>query len=141
MFIYNNVQYWSDDVEYCYKITDDELKMICELNADYIYKHLEKSLGVMTPLGCTKLIPCIMIGKLEISVQINYQLWSLRQDLNMLDDNSPITREEFDTLVPSNDYKNIDVRIRYDNQPFVHATQMSLQEICDLLGMSIIGEI
>ena len=80
-----------------------------------------------------------MLGKLEISVQINYQLWSMRFDNHMENDNSPITRAEFDELVPHTDYWNIDVRIRYDGKPFVPATQMSLQNICDFLGMSIIG--
>lgn len=141
MLIYNKVSDWvDDDVEYCYQITDEELGMICSLKSDDIYNHLVKSIDVMTPLGATKFIPCIMLGKLEISVQINYQLWSMRDDNNMRDDNSPITRAEFDKLVPNTDYWNIDVRIRYDGKPFVPATQMSLQNICDFLGMSIIGD-
>lgn len=140
MLIYNKVQDWDEDVEYCYQITDEELQMICNLKSDDIYKHLSESIGIMTPLGKTKFIPCIMLGKLEISVQINYQLWSSRVDNHMNGDNSPITRAEFDKLVPNTDYWNIDVRIRYDGKPFVPATQMSLQDICDFLGMSIIGE-
>lgn len=132
-----------NDVEYCYDVTDEELDLIGKLTIDDIHEHMKKSIGIMTPTGKTKLIPCIMLGKLEISVQINYQLWSLRLDRGRDEDNSPITQEEFDELVTQHIYNwsayNLDVRIRYDGKPFVLATQMSMQEICWTLGKSIIG--
>lgn len=138
MMIFNQDDW--DDYYFRYHITDDELRMICELTPTDILAHMKKSIGVITPLGATKLIPCIMLGKLEISVQINYQLWSMRQDLERGDDNSPISIEEFNQLVPNINHRNIDVRIRYDEAPFLPATQMSLSGICDFIGSSIIGE-
>ena len=138
MWIYNKDDYFSDEVEYCYEITERELKMITELKPEDLLQHMKQAIGVMTPLGKTKLIPCVILGKIEISIQINYQLWSLRDDRGR-NDNKPITQEELYRLVPNTTCRNIDVRIRYDNKPFVPATQMSLNEICNLLEMSIIG--
>jgi hypothetical protein len=140
MFIFNKEEdFWDGVIEYCYEITDDELKQICDLKPEDILNHMKKSVGVLTPTGQSKFIPCIMLGNLEISVQISYQLWSMRTDAN-LSMNAPITQEEFDVLVPNIDHRNIDVRILYAKKTFIPATQMSLREICDFLGESIIGE-
>lgn len=134
---------WYDDVVYCYEITDEECEMIGNLTIDDIHEHMKQAIGVMTPCGKSKFIPCIMLGKLEISVQINYQLWSLRDDEGRVKDNSPITADEFDKLVTQKMHNcrcwNLDVRMRYDGKPFINATQMSMQDICWELNCSIIG--
>lgn len=139
MVIFNKEEdFRGNSFEYCYEITDEELKQICGLEPEDILNHMKKSIGFMTPTGKSRFIPCIMLGKLEISVQINYQLWSMRMDANLSMD-TPITKEEFDELVPNIDHWNIGVRIRYDGKPFIPATQMSLRCICEFLGDHIIG--
>jgi hypothetical protein len=139
MKIFREEDYFGNHEVFCHSISDDELRQICELKPEDILAHMEKSIGKMTPLGPSKFIPAIMLGKLEISVQINYQLWSEREDGGRLME-PPITRQEFDILVPDVHYRNIDVRVLYDGRPFIKPTQMSLKGLCDCLGEAIIGD-
>ena len=115
-----------DYVWFEYQASENEVDFIRNLTSEYVYNHMKKQIGIMTPCGDTKLIPQIVCGNVQISVQINYQLWSKRDDENRNGDNSPITQEEFDMLVPKSFDRYIDVRVQYNGETFIKATQMTI---------------
>lgn len=133
-YVWNeNGEYSYEDVEYVYQATDKEVEFLKTIDVSYMYNHMKESIGKMTPTGMSKLIPPISFGCIEISLQINYQLWSMRVDNHRDHDNSPITKEEFDFLVDERGEKYIDVRVRYNGQPLIKATQMSLWQLENVL--------
>lgn len=133
-YVWNeNGEYSYEDVEYVYQATDKEVEFLKTIDVSYMYNHMKESIGKMTPTGMSKLIPPISFGCIEISLQINYQLWSMRVDNHRDHDNSPITEEEFDFLVDVAGEKYIDVRVRYNGLPLINATQMSLWQLENVL--------
>ena len=133
-YVWNeNGEYSYEDVEYVYQATDKEVEFLKTIDVPYMYNHMKESIGKMTPTGMSKLIPPISFGCIEISLQINYQLWSMRVDNHRDHDNSPITKEEFDLLVDVAGEKHIDVRVRYNGLPLIKATQMSLWQLENVL--------
>lgn len=115
-------------------ITDEDAEVFFNLNQDDIYEHLKKSVGVVTPVGKTKLVPRYNVGKLSISVQFAYYLWSKRTDesgrYNDFDE-SPITQEEFIKIVGSdaNDTHILDVMVEWDGKRILPPTQMKLHDL------------
>lgn len=133
-YVWNeNGEYSYEDVEYVYQATDKEVEFLKTIDVSYMYNHMKESIGKMTPTGMSKLIPPISFGCIEISLQISYQLWSMRVDNHRDHDNSPITEEEFDFLVDVAGEKYIDVRVRYNGLPLINATQMSLWQLENVL--------
>ena len=133
-FVWNeNGEYSYEDIERVYHATDKEVEFLKSIDVLYMYNHMKQSVGRMTPTGMSKFIPPIVCGGIEISLQINYQLWSIRFDSNRDKDNSPITEEEFDLLVDVAGEKYIDVRVRYNGLPLIMATQMSLWQLENVL--------
>ena len=71
---------WSDVIG-SVEITDEEGVEISELTPQKLYNFIkQESIGKMTPLGRTRFLPCYQIGRIKISMQISYYLWSKRDD-------------------------------------------------------------
>lgn len=134
---YETGQY--EQVEFAYQITDKEAEFLRAISVEQMYQHMRQAIGVMTPMKETKFIPTIKCGGIEISLQINYQLWSMRYDNNS-EDNSPITEEEFDKLVDKDGTHAIDVRVRYEGKQFIKATTMCLCQIEEELNNCVCEE-
>lgn len=133
-FVWNeNGEYSYEDIERVYHATDKEVEFLKSIDVLYMYNHMKQAVGRMTPMGMSKFIPPIVCEGIEISLQINYQLWSIRFDSNRDKDNSPITEEEFDLLVDVAGEKYIDVRVRYNGNLLIKATQMSLWQLENVL--------
>lgn len=101
----------------------------------------DNCVGLHDSISENKFIPCIEIGKLCVSCQINYQVWSLRMDrLNEQGkydyDNKyfekNVTEEEFSKVLPDND-KMIDVKVVYDNSR-CFLGQMTLNEVASIFS-------
>lgn len=84
----------------------------------------DNCVGKCSSIGDDKFIPCIKIGKLVVSCQINYYVWSLRVDrmaeqgiydgdLYSEELRNPTTEEEFNEVLPDND-SLMDVKVTYD---------------------------
>lgn len=126
---YNSMKGEYEQVEFAYQITEKEAEFLRTINVEQMYQHLKQAIGVMTPMKDSKFIPPIQCGGIEVSLQINYQLWSMRYDNDKAEDNSPITKEEFDKLVDKEGTHYIDIRVRYEKRQFIKATTMSLCQI------------
>lgn len=84
-----------------YYLDSTTLEAMQEITADTLYQHLRKAIGKVTPRGETKLLPYLKVGELTLSLQLNYQLWYLRQEKSQYEDvdYSPMTKAEFNTII------------------------------------------
>lgn len=130
-YVYNGVtdKYEMIQFERTYQVTEEEAKFLESISVEFMYNHMKQAVNTMTPLGTSKYIPPILFGGIEISLQINYQLWSLRYNNRRQDDDAPITKEEFDKLLDEDGCSAIDVRVLYKGKPFIKATTMCLAEL------------
>lgn len=132
---------WFDDEWATIDITDEDAEVFFKLSQDDIYEHLKKSIGVVTPYGASKLVPRYNIGKLSISVQFAYYLWSKRADEKdgWSVDDSPITQEEFIEIVGSdaNNTHLLDVMVEWDGTRILPPTQMKLHDLVSHLVSEI----
>lgn len=126
-----------NDCEFCYQVTPKEVSFIRNLTPNQLYQHMRQCIGKMTMRGASKLIPQLICDNIRISVQINYQLWNLRGADIFYRDDTPITEEEFDELVPKSCNRLIDVRVQYGDNLLIPPTQMTINqfvlELQDLL--------
>lgn len=101
----------------------------------------DNCVGIRPCVGKDKFIPCIEIGDLSVSCQINYQVWSRRSDKiyerNIYDGEEyhnemckNITAEEFNAVLPDDD-SWMDVRIAY-GKVRCFLGQMSINEVADI---------
>ena len=127
---------WNEDeVIYQSEISDEEFLILYNLTPDKLYHHMEQCIGQMTPQGESKFIPAYTNGKLKISMQISYYLWSKRgatfDNLN----NEPINSQEFFEIVGGNpdNTRFIDVKAWWDGNVILQATQATLSELCTIL--------
>lgn len=84
-----------------YYLDSTTLDAMQEITAESLYQHLRKAIGKVTPRGETKILPYLKVGELTLSLQLNYQLWCLRQEKSQYEavDYSPMTEEEFSILI------------------------------------------
>ena len=129
---YETGQY--EQVEFAYQITEKEAEFLKAISVEQMYQHMRHAIDVMTPLKESKFIPPIVCDGIEISLQINYQLWSMRYDNGHSKDNSPITKEEFNKLVDKDGGNTIDIRVRYKGKQFIKATTMCLYQVEERLN-------
>ena len=111
--------------------------------ADNIRKFMhDNCVGLHDSISNNKFIPCIEVGKLCVSCQINYQVWSLRTDRlheqgkyvynnnEYLEKN--VTEEEFNAVLPDNE-KMIDVKVSYDGSR-CFLGQMTLNQVASVFS-------
>lgn len=133
------VRYKEDwnDWYFCYRVTPKEVSFIRNLTPNQVYQHVRQCIGKMTMFGSSKLIPQLVCDNIRISVQINYQLWSMRGGSMDYSTDTPITEEEFNKLVPKSCDSFIDVRVQYGDNLLIPPTQMTINqfvlELQDLL--------
>lgn len=125
-----------ENVEYTFAITDAEALEIESLTAEALYEHMRQGIGSMAALGESKFLPCYEIGGFRLSCQINYQLWSLRDDrgiaCNAPEMYAPMTEEEFNTVLP-HECKRIDFAASYNGRRIYEPGQESLMDIVEFL--------
>lgn len=136
------------DIEKTVAISNKEATSIIKLTPKMLYEHLQKGIGKVTPKGVTKFLPTYKLGKLKISLQYAYYLWSYRDDLGIYENtnsygaglicNNPITKKEFNHIIPNIDTL-IDVQVMYDKEPVIQATQMSIREVVEKLQNMLEG--
>lgn len=139
------LQYWKDTIDWddlsdsseliIRKIDKSEFFKIKNISTEYVLKHLKQSIGILTPRGKSKFIPAIKVGNFEISVQISYNLWSHRLLEDRDDDNSPMSRYEFESIMLDSRY---DVRVKYSDEVILPPTLMSVDVLCDELQRMVI---
>lgn len=97
----------------------------------------DNSVGKIAALGENKFIPCIEIGKLSVSLQINYYVWRDRNDKAYQQHMTDAEEREFQLqLVTEEEFRNvlsseggiIDVFITY-NDSRLFLGQMRLYEV------------
>lgn len=140
MVNYEDEMFFGRQMEFAYQITEKEAEFLRAINVEQMYQHMRQAIGVMTHRGDSKFIPTIDCGGIEISLQINYQLFSLRYDEERFEDNSPITEEEFDKLVHRDGSSRIDVRVQYEGKQFIKATTLYMWEIEEKLANCVYEE-
>lgn len=91
--------YWNDNLMYECNISEEEAKMLQSIKPSVLYRYLKQFIGSVTQKGESRFIPQYKVGKLKLSLQISYYLWSIRCDEQRQDDNYPITEEEFIRIV------------------------------------------
>lgn len=125
------VRYKEDwnDCEFCYQVTPKEVSFIRNLTPNQVYQHMRQCIGKMTMFGASKLIPQLVCDNIRISVQINYQLWSMRGGSMDYSTDTPITEEEFNELVPKSCNRLIDVRVQYGANLLIPPTQMTINQL------------
>ena len=138
------------DSEYLDKATIDEIKMFRgkvidenEIKTGWLYKFLHKnSVGIMTEGGEGKFIKCLRLGELDVSIQLAYRLYRLRDDRDQnyeigKDGYKPMTEEEFASLFPdgenSGTYVDICIWNNVTKKTYQNATQANLREIDNFL--------
>lgn len=129
-----------DDIEAEFKMwTREEIRQFLHDNC----------VGIRPCVGNDKFIPCIEIGDLSVSCQINYQVWSRRSDKiyerNIYDGEEyynemrkNITDEEFNAVLPDDD-SWMDVRIAYDKVR-CFLGQISINEVADIFERLVSDE-
>lgn len=92
---------WESDKPYKRPIELDTstFDAIEEITKEKLLNHLKNGIGSVTPLESTKFLPRFEIGELELSMQLNYQLWCYRRErlANFHDEisNHPMEEREF----------------------------------------------
>lgn len=156
---YLNEEWDSDDnlvlvnrtcIEYLDDATIGEIKMLRgkvsdehEIKTDWLYEFLRKnSVGIMTEGGEGKFIKCLRLGELDVSMQLAYRLYRLRDDRDTnyeigKEGYEPMTEEEFSSLFPEgeNSYTSVDICIwnNVTKKTYQNATQANLREIDNFL--------
>jgi hypothetical protein len=119
-----------------------------EVETDWIVKYLhDKSVGKISDIGDNKYIKCMRLGELELSIQLSYYLYCIRNDA---DHGKLMTEDEFqyilhhnhidgtDILDPANRYVDIYISNNVTDETYVAATQWTLREIDQWLGCIIL---
>lgn len=103
--VIENDSMWEDPGPHKRPIQLDTLTFdaIEKVTKEKLLDHLRSGIGSMTPLEHTKILPCFQIGELELSMQLNYQLWSYRYD-RLTDwrkdvSNHPMKESEFQEIM------------------------------------------
>ena len=156
---YLNEEWDSDDnlvlvnrtcIEYLDEATINEIKMFRgkvsdehEIKTAWLYNFLHKnSVGIMTEGGEGKFIKCLRLGELDVSMQLAYRLYRLRDDRDPnyeigKDGYEPMTEEEFASLFPEGENSDTSVDIciwnNVTNKTYQNATQANLREIDNFL--------
>lgn len=125
------------------EIFDSEADFIASLKPEMLRDWMrDNSIGRMSSLGSNKFIPRFEYEGLSLSLQINYQLWSMRYDereypySSQLTDNdyyyAPITEDEFNRVLPDL-FTYIDVMVEYNGKRIIAPTQMTLTQVVSSL--------
>ena len=99
------------------EVSDESIELCKSIEARDIYYYIKKYIGIVTHSGKSKFIPRLQFGDIEASVQVSYQLYSLRFDKQTEYgpvDNSPMTEEEFYEIMghsPEDD-KRVDIKFK-----------------------------
>lgn len=143
---------WSKLVVYCEdefldEATIDEIKKFRgddrEIKTDWLFRFLhENSVGIMTEGGEHKFIKCLRLGELDVSMQLSFRLYCLRNNRNpryILGEvgYKTMTEEEFNALFPDGEKTDTFVDICIWNnvtgKTYQRATQASLRDIDTIL--------
>lgn len=109
--------------------TDEEIQGLKSLTIESLYQHLKNQIGHMNTAGDTRFIPQMEIGRIRISMQLQYYLWCLRED-NHTDHDKPMSEEEFNTIVGDAPFNPlVDIFIGFDKYILWNAGQAHLSEI------------
>lgn len=132
------------------ELTDEIESEFKEWTREEIRQFLyDNCVNVRACVGEDKFIPCIEIGDLNISCQINYQVWNRRSnklyERNIYDGEEyhnemrkNITDEEFNAVLP-NDESWMDVRI-VCGEARCFLGQMSINEVADIFERLVSDE-
>lgn len=124
---------WYDEkyVKSSIYLDNSTLEALKQVTEETIYNHLKSAIGKVTPLNDTKYLPCLEIGEIALSIQLNYQLWSIRQEghTDYADfPNEPMTEAEFYQLIA--DYDDwFDFLAWKDNRTLFDATSTSINRL------------
>lgn len=99
---------WDEEeyVESSIYLEEATLEALKGITEETIYNHLKSAIGKVTVNNDTKYLPCLEIGEIALSIQLSYQLWSIRQEGNSdyFDfPNEPMTEAEFNYLISDYD--------------------------------------
>lgn len=113
------------EYEYEMPLSVEDMESLISWTPEKIRTFLyENCVGIRPCVGNEKFIPCIEIGKLRASLQVNYYVWSIRSEKlfergvhygNKYDEEMEkmTTKEEFNQVIPDNE-TYIDVKFDYD---------------------------
>lgn len=118
----------------------------CEIKSDWLIKFLhDNSVGKVSDSGSNRFIKCLRLGELEISMQLSYQLFKLRDSTHpgyfssCLNggDAKLMTEEEFQKIInkeaPSETYIDVCIWNNVNGEEYQRATQMRIWEIDNFL--------
>lgn len=111
-----------------------------DIKSDWLIKFLhDHAVGKVSDNGSNRFIKCLRLGELEISMQLSYQLFKLRDSTHpgYFSSSKLMTEEEFQKIInkeaPSETYIDVCIWNNVNGEEYQRATQMRIWEIDNFL--------
>lgn len=123
------------------ELTDEEAAKLQAMTPESIIDYLRSHcVGICNTVpGQDKyFIPCMEFGTLRASLQVNYYVWSVRDDNPDADNEALITAEEFAAVCSGPD-SVLDVAFSLDGRQICMG-QMKVSEVCEFFNALVGGD-